>query len=68
MDTNTIKLLLDFQESAFRSGMDVIVQQFEARILSMEMTISDLTTSLEFTQAELQDLKREAVNLKKIQH
>ena len=65
METNDIKLLLDSQERAFRSAVDVIVQQFEGRISSMETTISDLTTSLEYTQAELQDMKREAVYLKK---
>ena len=65
METNDIKLLLDSQERAFRSAVDVIVHQFEARISFMETTISDLTTSLEYTQAELQDMKCEAVNLKK---
>ena len=43
----------------------MIVEQFQARILSMETTISDLTKSLEFTQAEVHDIKREAENFKR---
>lgn len=65
MDINAIKLLLDSQEKAFKSALDVTVEQFQARISTMETTIRDLTTSLEFTQAEEYDLKREADNLKK---
>ena len=65
MDTNVIKLLLDSQERALQSAMNVVVEQFQARISFMETTISDLTKSLEFTQAEVHDIKREAENFKR---
>lgn len=65
MDTDAFKLLLESQERTFRSALDVVTKQFQARISSMEGTISELTKSLEFTQAEVLDLKREADHLKK---
>ena len=65
MDSNTLKVLLDSHNQAYRSALDIVVDQFKSRITLMETTISDLTRSLEFTQAEVADLKGELKTLRK---
>ncbi|KAK4301226.1 hypothetical protein Pmani_026644 [Petrolisthes manimaculis] len=65
MDPDTLKVLLDSQNQSFRSAVDIIVDQFKSRITDMETRMSDLTRSLEFTQAEVTDLKSEVKELQK---
>lgn len=52
-----IKVLLDSQERAYKTALDVVVKQMSERINKLETTVSDLTTSLEYTQQEVDDLK-----------
>ncbi|KAK3889169.1 hypothetical protein Pcinc_006743 [Petrolisthes cinctipes] len=59
MDSDTLKVLLDSQNQAFRSALDIVVEQFNSRIASMESKISDITRSLDFSHAETVDLKGE---------
>ena len=66
MDSETLKVLLKSQEGAFKSAMDVVSEQLKSRITSLESTVSDLRTSLEFSQAEIVDLKNEVKNYDKI--
>ena len=65
MDSGAVKLLLESQERTFRSALDVVAEQFRSGISAMEVTISELTKSLEFSQADVQDLKKEADHLRK---
>lgn len=52
-----IKTLLESQERAYKSAMDVVVKQMNDRIMKLESTVADLTTSLQFSQREIDDLK-----------
>lgn len=52
-----IKTVLDSQERAYKSAMDILVKQMTERIDKLEGKISDLTASLEFTQHEVDELK-----------
>ncbi len=65
MDTEVIKVLLDSQEKTFHTAMDFVVDQFKSRIREAEVTIQDLTRSLEFSQAEVKDLQSEVKELRK---
>lgn len=57
MDPTIIKTLLDSQERAYKSAMELVVKQMNDQMRKLEGTVSDLTTSLEFTQREVDDLK-----------
>ena len=59
MDPETLKVLLDSQERAFRAATDTIIEQMKGRTATLESRVEDLIKSLEFTQAEVQDLKNE---------
>lgn len=64
MDLEAVKVLLDSQERAFRSAMDLVVEQLNKRTELVEGTVTDLIKSLEFSQAEIVDLKN---NIKVLQ-
>ena len=57
MDLSAVKMLLESQERAFKTAMDTIVKQMNDQISKLEAEVSDLTTSLEFTQHEVDELK-----------
>lgn len=65
MDLDAVKLLLDAHERAFRSAMDVVIDQLKGRIQITEGTITELIKSLEFSQAEINDLKNQVKVLQK---
>lgn len=52
-----IKTLLESQERVYKSAMDAVVKQMNDRIMKLESTVADLTTSLQFSQREIDDLK-----------
>lgn len=60
IDSATLKMLMDSQERAFRSALDVVVQQMGDQIRKLEDKVRDLTTSLEYTQQEVDQLKTNA--------
>ncbi|KAK4328992.1 hypothetical protein Pmani_000628 [Petrolisthes manimaculis] len=64
MDSNVLKTLLDSQEKAYRSAMEIVVTQLNTQIRKLENTVSDVTKSLELTQNEVDDLKQEISRLK----
>ena len=64
MELEAFKLLLEAQERTLRSAMDIVVKQMQERIQLVEGTVTDLIKSLEFSQAELKDLKDEAKKLR----
>ena len=68
MDPETLKVLLSSQEKAFRAALDITADQEKARIATLELRVGDLVRSLEFTQAEVQDLKVENKTLLKSDH
>lgn len=51
------KTLLESQERAYQSAIDAVVEQMNDGIMKLETTIVDLTTSLQFNQREIDDLK-----------
>lgn len=57
MDSSAIKLLLEAQERAYNSALNMVVKQLNDQINKLEQKVSDLTTSLEYTQKEVDDLK-----------
>lgn len=63
MDSTVIKTLLDSQEKAYRSAMEIVVNQLNSQIKNMEDRVSEVTRSLEFTQSEMDGLKQEVKNL-----
>ena len=65
MDPETLKVLLDSQERAFRAATDTIIEQMKGRTATLESRVEDLIKSLEFTQTEVQDLKNELKSLQK---
>lgn len=65
MDLDGVKLLLEAHERAFRSAMDVVIEQLKGRIQITEGTITELIKSLEFSQAEVKDLKNQVKVLQK---
>ena len=60
MDSAAFKMMLESQERAYKSALDVVVQQMQDQINKLESKVSDLATSLEFTQKEVDELKANA--------
>lgn len=60
MDSSTFKLLLEAQERAYKSALDVVVRQLNDQVTKLDKKVAELTTSLEFTQREVDDLKSNA--------
>lgn len=65
MDLNAVKLLLEAHERTFKSAMDIVIDQLKGRIQTCEGIISELTKSLEFSQAEIVDLKNQVKVIEK---
>ncbi|MPC90983.1 hypothetical protein E2C01_085991 [Portunus trituberculatus] len=57
MGSSVIKAMLDLQERAYKSAMEIMVKQMNDHISKLEDKVSDMTASLEFTQREVDDLK-----------
>ena len=65
MYLEAIKVLLEAQDRAFESALDIIIEQLTARVQTAENRKEDLMESLEFTQAEVNDLQNEVKVLPK---
>lgn len=52
-----MKTLLESHERVYKSALDAVVKQMNERIMKLESTVADLTTSLQFSQREIDDLK-----------
>lgn len=65
MDLEAIKVLLEAQDRAFKTALDIVVEQLQARLQAAETKSEDLVKSLEFTQAEVSDLLFELKVLQK---
>ena len=57
MDPSLLKTMLESQERAYKAAMEMMVKQMNDQINKLEDKVSDLITSLEFTQREVDDLK-----------
>ncbi|KAK3881888.1 hypothetical protein Pcinc_013713 [Petrolisthes cinctipes] len=66
MDLDAVKVLLESQERTFRSALELVVEQWKERIRLVEGKMTDLTKSLEFSQAEILDLKNNEKVLQKL--
>ncbi|KAK4324876.1 hypothetical protein Pmani_004526 [Petrolisthes manimaculis] len=64
MDINAVKVLLEAQERTIRSAMELVIDQLKERIKIAEGTVSDLIKSVEFSQAEILDLKKDISELR----
>lgn len=60
MDATILKTMLDSQERAFNSALEIVLKQMNDQINKLEGKVLDLTTSLEFTHREVDDLKSKA--------
>ena len=58
MDMELIKTLLSTQEQAYRGAVEMLFKQCSENMRSLQSKVNDLTTSLEFTQREVDDLKK----------
>ena len=65
MDIETLKLLLSTQDQAYRGAMELMLTQVHEEISSLKSTVGELRRSLEFTQAEIDDLRGEVKQLEK---
>ena len=65
MDPDALKVILESHAQVFWSSMEVIVNQFESMIATLEAFVRDLTMSLEFTQTEVLEQKGEIKLLRK---
>lgn len=65
MDLDAVKVLLESQDRAFRTALDVVVDQLKSRIQVLEGTTTDLIKSLEYSQAEVRDLQSDLRVLRK---
>lgn len=59
MDAAVLKTLLDSQNQAFQGAIEVFMKQVNENVRSLQSTIGELRTSLEFTQKDLEDMKQE---------
>ncbi|MPC76472.1 hypothetical protein E2C01_070885 [Portunus trituberculatus] len=65
MDLEAVKVLLESQERTFRATLDLLMEQINSRIKATEDTVGELVKSLEFSHAEIHDLKNEVKMLRK---
>ncbi|KAK3886262.1 hypothetical protein Pcinc_009566 [Petrolisthes cinctipes] len=65
MELEAIKVLFESQERTLRSAMDMVVKQLQDRINIAEQSADEVIKSLEFSQAEVLDLKNEVKVLTK---
>lgn len=68
MDEKSLKMLLASQDQAFRTALEVITKQLHEKTNSLEVTVNDLTRSLEFTQKEVEDLKQQVKHQEREEH
>lgn len=57
MESSLFKTMLESQERAYNTAMEMVMKQMKDHIKQLEGKVSDLATSLEFTQREVDDLK-----------
>lgn len=60
-----IQALLSTQNSAYKSALEIFMNQIEDKLHNLQATVGDLTKSLEFTQAEVADLQHQVKQLQK---
>ena len=65
MDPSLLKTLLDTQDKAYKSALEVFMGQINGKIQALESTVSDPTTSLKFTQKEVKDFETEVKRLER---
>lgn len=63
MDPTVIKTILESQNQAYKSALEIFVGQFNQKIQSLQTIVSDLQRSLEFSQKEVDDLKSGVKNI-----
>lgn len=64
MDVSTLKTLLSEQGQAYRGAVDLLFKQVNENVRALQEKVNDLTVSLEYTQKEVDDLKRDMIRSK----
>lgn len=65
MDPTLLKTVLESQQAAYKGATDILVSQFNSRIVTLEEKVLEVIKSLEFSQKEVDELKTEIKKLKK---
>lgn len=58
-----LKTILASQDEAYKGALDLFMKNINEKLRDNDNVIKDLTRSLEFTQAEVQDLKQQVTRL-----
>lgn len=66
MDSNTLKTILDSQDQAYRSALELCMKQVNEDLRFYKSSVDDLKRSLEYTQAEVHELKSEVNQLERV--
>ena len=61
---DVIKTLIDNQSQVYNGIFETTLKQFMNKISELEHTVMDLKNSLEFSQSEIDKLKKDIINLK----
>ena len=59
MDVSVLQTILASQDQAYKSSLEIFLKQINGKIQDLQVTVHDLTRSLEFTQTEVSDLKQQ---------
>lgn len=65
MDLTVLKTLLTAQDQAYKSALELFMNQVNKKTEKLESTVSELTRSLEFTQAQVEEYRSEMKQLKR---
>ena len=65
MDTPTLKTLLAAQDQAYRGALELFMKEMNENYKTLQSTVQDLKTSLEFSQLEIDQLKQKVNQLQK---
>lgn len=65
MDQATLKAVLAAQDEAYKGALDVFMKDINTKLRDNDNVIKELTRSLEFTQAEVLDLKQQVTRLER---
>ena len=66
MDPSVLKTILNSQQEAFKGSLDIFMKQINEKLKAHEDTIDDLTRSLEHTQKEFEEVKKQVVCLERV--
>ena len=60
-----VKTLLESQANAFKAAMEIVVKDVKEEVRTLRNEVKDLTVSLQFTQAKMEESQLDSVTLGK---